>query len=260
MSGKSPSRRENGESGFRPPDEYAIIPSMTGRENLTPVPQPMMGDIALARIVRELSRVQDYSGGIAFIYDFLKTHFHLSALALEVAAGSGTRFHPCGDIPFLTELTLLDDPTSVPGVYVYPLNNLYAPPGELTFVFSPELEAPTELLEACTTQIAQILAQETLLRRAEDAEDKARQRITELATIYEIGQAIDQVEPVRVLQIITDRTAQLMDAQACSLMLVEPETETLRVVACYGLPEEALHKEQPLGEGIDRKSVCREGV
>ncbi|MCS6775681.1 MAG: GAF domain-containing protein [Chloroherpetonaceae bacterium] len=207
-------------------------------------------DSPLLQAVGALSRATDISQALTFLHDFLKAHMGLRALVLEVACGPGTRRYARGDPEVLARLSQTEDPTTLPGTVVCPLDHPCAPPGEILFAFASECTPPGALLSVSTAQIAQILAQQTLLRRAEEAEEKACQRISELATIYEIGQAIDQVEPERVLQIITERTVQLMDAQACSLMLLDPETETLRVVACHGLPEEALQQEQHLGEGI----------
>ena len=43
-----------------------------------------------------------------------------------------------------------------------------------------------DLLEAAATQMAARIGQETLTARAEAAEEKARQRISEVAAIYEV--------------------------------------------------------------------------
>ena len=45
----------------------------------------------------------------------------------------------------------------------------------------------------------------------------------EAATVDEIGQATDKVEVDRLLELITEKAAQVMEAQACSL-LVRAET------------------------------------
>jgi PAS domain S-box-containing protein len=184
------------------------------------------------------------------LFQLLHERAGLLAMAMEVAAGENARVTPLGDILVLLEIAQTDDPENAPGVIVCPINSPNAPPGEITFVFPPDAMPPLAVIHAATAQITAKLAQETLLQRATDAEDRARQRISELATIYEIGQAMDSEEPERVLQLITDRTAQLMEAQACSLMLFRPLTQSLHVVAQCGLPEEALKHQALLGEGL----------
>ena len=95
-----------------------------------------------------------------------------------------------------------------------------------------------------------LLDREMLVQRAEESENRAKQRISEVVTLHEIGQAVDKIEIRQLLQLITDRAALLMDAQACSLMLVHPEIGSLRVEASHGLPDDAMEQEQRVGEGI----------
>ena len=94
------------------------------------------------------------------------------------------------------------------------------------------------------------LDQDALTRRAAAAENIANRHHREITTIYEIGQATNQTELARLLSLITARATLLMDAQACSLMLLNEETQTLKVAASYGLTDDALEHEQRLGEGI----------
>lgn len=204
----------------------------------------------LEAVVTSLEIEPSSGAALETLFLLLRDRAGLRAMAMEVAAGENARVTPLGDILTLQKIAQTDDPRHAPGVAVCPIDSPNAPPGEITFVFPPDVIPPFALIHAATTQITAILAQETLLQRAADAEDRARQRISELATIYEIGQAMDTEEPERVLQLITDRTAQLMEAQACSLMLFRPLTQSLHVVAQCGLPEEALKHQASLGEGL----------
>ena len=184
------------------------------------------------------------------MYRYLQERYSVSAIALQTRSGASTRFMPFGDSAAIMAMTQTQAQDRVWHIHVCPLQDAAAPPGQITYVCAADTPAPPELLEAATAQIAFRLGQETLLRRAEEAEQKARQRISELAAIYEIGQAINSIELRELLQLITDRTARLMDAQACSLMLVNHEAGVLRVAASRGLPEAALDGEQKIGEGI----------
>ena len=169
--------------------------------------------------------------------------------------------------------------------FVCPLTVSAAPAGKLTFIFPARFplangssggpatnpgsvapaaaaEAPvaidTDFLEAVTVQISSCLALETLQTRVSDAEDKAHQRIAEVATLYEIGQAIDPEQLPRLLQMITDRTAWLMDAQACSLMLIDDASGQLQIKASNGLPDDVRDTVRQIGEGIAWRVVQTE--
>lgn len=169
------------------------------------------------------------------------------AMALEVTAGPITRIQSYGDV-----LALRDADAGGQGrrSYTFPLNDPNAPPGCVTYIVEADSTVSEDILKVVTLHIALRLGQETLLMRAEDAEDKALRRISEVATIYDIGQAIDQIELSQLLSMITYRAALLMEAQACSLMLVSEEMGTLRVAASHGLPDDAMEQEQRVGEGI----------
>ena len=60
------------------------------------------------------------------------------------------------------------------------------------------------------------------------AQSQVEKRIREVATVYEIGQAMDSVEIDRLLDMITEKAAAVMEAQACSLLLRLAETRLLR--------------------------------
>ena len=76
------------------------------------------------------------------------------------------------------------------------------------------------------------------------------QALREVATVYEIGQAMDKVEIDRLLEMITEKATQVMEAQACSLML-RLETDELVIAASCGLPDEVVENTRLLvGDGI----------
>ena len=70
------------------------------------------------------------------------------------------------------------------------------------------------------------------------AQAQVERRIREVATVYEIGQAMDKVEIDRLLDMITEKAAAVMEAQACSLLLRVPETDSLVIAASFGLPND----------------------
>ncbi|MDI6828745.1 MAG: GAF domain-containing protein, partial [Armatimonadota bacterium] len=81
--------------------------------------------------------------------------------------------------------------------------------------------------------------------------DPAQKRIQEVSAIYEISQAINTVSIDELLKLITEKAAAVMDAQACSLMLKDPNKDELVIKASYGLPEEIVKETRvAFGEGV----------
>ena len=72
------------------------------------------------------------------------------------------------------------------------------------------------------------------------AQAQVERRIREVATVYEIGQAMDKVEIDRLLDMVTEKATAVMEAQACSLLLRLPETESLVIAASFGLPSDVV--------------------
>lgn len=189
------------------------------------------------------------------LYTLLHARFGVEALALETIHDAATYYRPFGEAAALT--TAAANSGAHPHAeengqraQVFPLECKFAPYGQIIFVLAPDSSATPDFLASLVGSLTMLLDQEALAERVQESEERAKQRISEVATIYEIGQAIDQIDRRRLLHLITDRAALLMDAQACSLMLVNEETGTLRVEASHGLPEDALEHEQKIGEGI----------
>ena len=210
---------------------------------------PTAGAISHAA-VRALTLAPTCGDALDSLFTVLRKECGAVALALETSAESLTRLQPYGDIAALMETS----PGDVE-ILTASLRHPDAPPGRLLLAIHAGSQPVTRseagaLLETAALLVAQRLVVEALARRAADADRRAEQRISEVAAIYEIGQAIDQIEHSRLLQLITERAASLMDAQACSLMVVHEETESLRVAASTGLPDSASLQEQRIGEGI----------
>lgn len=107
------------------------------------------------------------------------------------------------------------------------------------------------LLEIAAEQIALVLDRFHLNQQATDLHHQAERRIREVSTIYEIGQVMDSREIGDLLNIITEKAAKIMDAQACSLMRLHPKTNSLTIAASYGLSEDVVEvTRRALGEGI----------
>jgi len=215
-------------------------------------------------VVRAVTLSATSGDALDALFTVLRQSCGALALALEITAESVTRLQPYGDIAALLETP--EEGESEPAVLSVPVSHPAGQTGRLMLALTPQPGADRaqahppplqsdrleirRLLETSALLLAQRLAQEVLSKRAEEADRKAEQRISAVAAIYEIGQAIDQIEHASLLQLITERAASLMDAQACSLMVVHDETASLRVAASTGLPDSAAEHEQRIGEGI----------
>src|SRR3569833_2847362 len=83
------------------------------------------------------------------------------------------------------------------------------------------------------------------------ANDQVERRVKEIGTVYEIGRAIDKVDNQHLLRLSTERAAAVMDAQACSLMLKQPGTNSLVIAASHGLPDQIVENTRIfIGQGI----------
>ncbi len=102
-------------------------------------------------------------------------------------------------------------------------------------------------------QQAEVARQQAEVARQQvaQAQRDVERRIREVATVYEVGQAMDKVEIDRLLEMITERAAQVMDAQACSLLLKMAEDDPFIIAASYGLADEVVENTRIfVGEGI----------
>ena len=72
------------------------------------------------------------------------------------------------------------------------------------------------------------------------AHSQVERRIREVTTVYDIGQAMDKVEIDRLLDIVTEKAALVMEAQACSLLLRLPDSDSLVIAASYGLEDDVV--------------------
>ncbi len=145
-----------------------------------------------------------------------------------------------------------DDSESSPSIHKETAPTRSAP----TIVLHLALSAPMPPdVSAAVTQIAQVtgLAVDRLYLETEavNLQEQAEQRFREVSTIYEIGRAIDSLEITHLLDIITEKAARVMDAQACSLMRLNPDTNALSISASYGLSEDIVFmSHRAIGEGI----------
>lgn len=96
-----------------------------------------------------------------------------------------------------------------------------------------------------------LLRQQDWREAAEAARRQTEKRLREVATIYEIGKAAGHVDVDRLLQLVTEKASAVMDAQACSLLLKDEDTDQLVIAASYGLPDDVVENTRIfIGQGI----------
>jgi len=182
---------------------------------------------------------------LAGLFHILRQHEAALALGMEIASLSTRQLMPYGDAAALT----------TPGAagqreFVCALQGTDVPTGRMRYVFPPETRVTQELIEAVTAQICLRFSRDGLAGRIEAAEDRAHQRIGEVAAIYEIGQAIDKIEHAKLLQVLTDRAAQLMEAETCSIWLTGAGENTLTIAARAGSSAVGTAHEQQIAERV----------
>lgn len=79
-----------------------------------------------------------------------------------------------------------------------------------------------------------------------------QQQSMQLSSLFDVGLAMSSEQSLQSLfQVIVDSAAKVSGAQRCSLMVLDEETQTLRIRAAIGIPEETIARaEVRLGEGI----------
>ena len=93
-----------------------------------------------------------------------------------------------------------------------------------------------------------------LAQTLESSNRQAHNRMQEIATIYEIGQAIEPADVRPLLDLIVAKAAAVMEAQTCSLMLRHDASGALVIEASYGLSDDVIRgARMNYGEGIAGK-------
>lgn len=115
-------------------------------------------------------------------------------------------------------------------------------------------EAELALLQVVSAYVSILIENSDLTDALNASNNLARRRMAEIAAIYEIGRAIDDKENARLLDMIVEKAAAVMDGQACSLMLRNPHDGALVIAASYGLTDDIVKGARiNFGEGIAGK-------
>lgn len=208
----------------------------------------------IPQLLKTLYSADSAVAGIEALYQQMHELFSLHALCVELADEEVMRFYPFGNIP---ETGLPSEALEANGAkaFVCSFGGKRPLRGTITWILPKETALPQEVIESLTEQIGLCVEIEHASQRLDELEESLRTRLNEMAAIHAIGQASDPAEIPRLLQNVVERTARMMEAQACSIMLLNEQKNALQLVAAHGLPEDILLKEQPLEEGLAGRVV-----
>jgi len=129
------------------------------------------------------------------------------------------------------------------------------PVPELFYVLRTTPDQQSRAEWRIAAQLAVLLGQHERFHREINALKRlSEQRLTALGTLYETAIASERGGLEHFLRLATRRAAQAMEAQACTLMLLDEATQTLSIAASYGLPDKLIAEVRvPLGEGVAGK-------
>jgi PAS domain S-box-containing protein len=97
-----------------------------------------------------------------------------------------------------------------------------------------------------------LLLRQVISREALDyAKRQTEKRLREVSAIYEIGKAIDQTNANALFTLVTEKAASVMDAQVCSLLIKDADSDQLTIAASCGLTDDVVESAKIfVGEGV----------
>lgn len=114
-----------------------------------------------------------------------------------------------------------------------------------------EGDSAPDVLRLSSGYLSLLVENARLADRADSSSRLAHRHMEEIATIYEIGQAMDPADVRPVLDMIVAKASAVMDAQACSLMLRDQRDGALVIEASYGLADDVVKGARiGFGDGI----------
>lgn len=232
-------------------DPVALSPTVQ-RHGLpaAPVSASAVFDIytLLLDAVRVIVTAPDYAAAMQRAVAYLCDKCQLAQLVVEMQEGDAFRRDTFCELSDSDAASVL--PHAPARRVVVPLISSERK-GSITFVFMPDApHIPRDVLETLAGSLGLRLADENMRRRAQEAEQKAARRLRDVAAQADVGQALTRVPSEQTLQRIVERAARLMEAQTCSLLLLDARQQNLHIAASYGLTPDARVQKQLLGDSI----------
>ncbi len=198
--------------------------------------------------MRLIVTAPDYAAAMQRAAVLLRDKCRLAQLVVESQEGDAVRRDTFGAFAGLDTAPVL--PHTPARRVVVPLPSSERK-GGVTFFFMPDApHIPRDVLETLAGGLGLRLADENMRLRAHDAEQKAARRLRDVAAQTDVGQALTRAPSEQTLQRIVERTARLMEAQTCSLLLLDARQQNLHIAASYGLAPDTRVQKQLLGDSI----------
>lgn len=125
-------------------------------------------------------------------------------------------------------------------------------PGGINAALVCDRTSEKQLFDLVSGYISMAVANERLSSSISLVKEKSDRKDAEVAAVYEIGQATYELDVDRLLPLITEKAAAVMQAQACSLVLRDDLTGPLRIRASWGLAANVVDGTRiSLGHGVD---------
>ena len=149
-----------------------------------------------------------------------------------------------------TSASLADD-KSCATAWIVPLDRSLDVSGALICGEEGLGDADRDFLGVVAQYVSLCLLSKRMPSRSAEASSPVKKRIEEVSAVYEISQAVNSIPIGELLKLVTKTAAQVMDAEACSLMLKDPHKEELVIRASYGLSEKVVEETRVrYGDGV----------
>lgn len=204
---------------------------------------------------------------VSVVLDAIREQVGAKSVSLVLKHVTGTEpmlWHSPADTPPFKNPRVLSEVLSVAanmgkdaGVYSFKYGDimpLSAPDGWVALLvfqgISDKTSVPNPIDKA--TGLLELIVENLCFKFAEQqASDLASRHIEEIAAIYEVGRVVDSADSKTVFDLIVNKAASVMNAQTCSLMLVDEQDGSLVIEASYGLGSDIVKGTRVrFGEGI----------
>ncbi|MCX6343681.1 MAG: GAF domain-containing protein [Armatimonadetes bacterium] len=217
--------------------------------------------------VSALRKMADYAGGneqagkkLERILDVVREELGVNAISVvasQASPGDVLLWHSAKD-SFKLDASLLKQAVLSPqldqdcnDLHIFPLPPTNGYRAVMVADGDFNNDKNSALLEVAASYISILIHNSLLSSELDVSKANTRKRIEEIAAIYEVGKSVDAAHIRRTLDTIVVKAAAVMDAQTCSLMLVDHRDQALVIEASHGLKDDIVKGTRiRFGEGI----------
>ncbi len=210
------------------------------------MPDGLHHDLLLTQMVSAITSAATLDAALGAVVSLLTQHYMVKAVLLTVIYPAPQQI-TCGDAS-------LFGPAQGSQIG-FRSTHIRAGEGNVTeacldVVAPVSVELPLHVLYAITALLGYYASLKSMNTRAEKADALTKKRISEMAAVYELGRDVAPTDTDKLLRDITTRTAVLMEAAVCSVLLVDKQSGHLLLAANYGLPDDVPQQLQKVSEGV----------